>query len=313
MSCGGVGCGGVAPGTGPPAIFVPDAAGPDAAVRDAAVRDAAVLDAVILAGGRASRLGGASKPDVRVGGRRLLERVLAATVAAGVRRTVVVGPSGLVAPPVLSALEDPPFGGPVAGIAAGLAALAPGGPAQRADLAASSSPSAAAFPPAPTSGTSPTPGPSPASQWTSGDLELQGPLTRRELPNSAPATEAVLLLACDLPFARDAVGPLLRAFAPLPADVDGACLLDRDGRPQWLVGVYRRTALEGALAELGGVRGAPVRALAGHLRLVGVPDAGSGTVDVDTWEDLTRAETIRAGTDRTGTDRAEPDPPEENR
>ncbi|MBK5249502.1 MAG: hypothetical protein JJE50_08730 [Actinomycetales bacterium] len=123
----------------------------------------------------------------------------------------------------------------------------------------------------------------------------------------------MLLLACDLPFARDAVGPLLRAFAPLPADVDGACLLDRDGRPQWLVGVYRRTALEGALAELGGVRGAPVRALAGHLRLVGVPDAGSGAVDVDTWEDLTRAETIRAGTDRTGTDRAEPDPPEENR
>ncbi|MEU7054400.1 NTP transferase domain-containing protein, partial [Streptomyces eurythermus] len=37
----------------------------------------APYDAVVLAGGAARRLGGADKPGVRVGGRALLDRVLA--------------------------------------------------------------------------------------------------------------------------------------------------------------------------------------------------------------------------------------------
>lgn len=83
------------------------------------------FDAVVLAGGRARRLGGVSKPDVVVAGRRLLGHVLDAVAAGGgARRTVVVGPDGLDVPVhVLRTLEDPPDGGPVAGIAAGLAAL----------------------------------------------------------------------------------------------------------------------------------------------------------------------------------------------
>ncbi|WP_062202558.1 molybdenum cofactor guanylyltransferase [Demequina salsinemoris] len=76
--------------------------------------------AIILAGGRARRLGGASKPDLEVGGRTLLERSLDA--AAGASTVVVVGP---VAPRdgVIVTREDPPGGGPVAGLAAGLASL----------------------------------------------------------------------------------------------------------------------------------------------------------------------------------------------
>ncbi|MGA8045128.1 MAG: NTP transferase domain-containing protein [Dermatophilaceae bacterium] len=78
-------------------------------------------DAVILAGGRATRLGGATKPLVEVAGRSLLQRALDA--AAGADRIVVVGPVP-VPPGVLSTVEDPPFSGPAAGLAAGLAVLA---------------------------------------------------------------------------------------------------------------------------------------------------------------------------------------------
>ncbi len=78
------------------------------------------VDAVVLAGGRGSRLGAPSKPDFVVGGRRLLDVALSAVASA--RRTVVVGP-GPVPRGVLLTREDPPYGGPVEAVAAGLAAL----------------------------------------------------------------------------------------------------------------------------------------------------------------------------------------------
>ena len=79
-------------------------------------------DAVILGGGAARRLGGALKPQVTVRGRRLLDHVLDATGQAG--QVVVVAPDAVPVPEdVTRTLEDPPFGGPVAGIAAGLAAM----------------------------------------------------------------------------------------------------------------------------------------------------------------------------------------------
>ncbi|MGW1211656.1 NTP transferase domain-containing protein [Streptomyces sp. NPDC002499] len=76
-------------------------------------------DAVVLAGGAARRLGGADKPGVRVGGRALLDRVLAA--CADARTTVVVADVRPTARPVLWTREEPPGGGPVAALAAGLA------------------------------------------------------------------------------------------------------------------------------------------------------------------------------------------------
>jgi molybdopterin-guanine dinucleotide biosynthesis protein A len=79
------------------------------------------FDAVVLAGGRGSRLGGVSKPEVVVGGRALLDHALAAVRDAA--QVVVVGPSSVARPGIRTVLEDPPGGGPVAGLAAGLAAL----------------------------------------------------------------------------------------------------------------------------------------------------------------------------------------------
>ncbi|MFI7499339.1 NTP transferase domain-containing protein [Streptomyces sp. NPDC049687] len=75
-------------------------------------------DAVVLAGGGARRLGGADKPGVRVGGRALLDRVLAACAEA--HTTVVVADPRPTARPVRWAREDPPGAGPVAALDAGL-------------------------------------------------------------------------------------------------------------------------------------------------------------------------------------------------
>ena len=83
-------------------------------------------DAIVLAGGRARRLGGASKPDVEVGGIALLDHALAAV--AGAAHVVVVGPPQVSRRGVATVLEDPPDGGPVAGVAAGLDALPADGP-----------------------------------------------------------------------------------------------------------------------------------------------------------------------------------------
>ncbi|TXS41519.1 molybdenum cofactor guanylyltransferase [Streptomyces sp. uw30] len=75
-------------------------------------------DAVVLAGGAARRLGGVDKPGVRVGGRALLDRVLAA--CADARTTVVVADPRPTARPVTWAREDPPGGGPLAALDAGI-------------------------------------------------------------------------------------------------------------------------------------------------------------------------------------------------
>lgn len=75
--------------------------------------------AIILAGGRASRLGGAAKPLLDIDGRTLLDRAVAAV--AGCEPIVVVGPPSPLHADVVWARETPSFGGPVAGIAAGLA------------------------------------------------------------------------------------------------------------------------------------------------------------------------------------------------
>lgn len=76
-----------------------------------------VYDAIVLAGGAAKRLGGADKPAVRVGGRALLDRVLAGCRGAG--RTVVVGGRRTTVRPVAWAREEPPGGGPLAALDAG--------------------------------------------------------------------------------------------------------------------------------------------------------------------------------------------------
>ena len=76
-------------------------------------------DALILAGGQGRRLGGVDKASLVVGGNTLLDRALSAV--AGAERIVVVGrPASPLPPGIRVASEDPPGGGPVAGIAAGM-------------------------------------------------------------------------------------------------------------------------------------------------------------------------------------------------
>lgn len=78
-----------------------------------------MYDAIVLAGGSARRLGGVDKAALDIGGRSLLQRVLAA--AEGAARVVVVGPPRALPERVLGTSERPSGGGPVAGLAAGLA------------------------------------------------------------------------------------------------------------------------------------------------------------------------------------------------
>lgn len=87
------------------------------------------LAAVVLAGGRASRLGGIDKPALVVDGTSLLDHAIAASHRAGARTVVVVGPhetahraagTDALTPDVRFTREKPPFGGPLAALAAGL-------------------------------------------------------------------------------------------------------------------------------------------------------------------------------------------------
>jgi len=199
-----------------------------------------VFDAIVLAGGRGSRLGDAVKPEVLVGGVALVDHALAAV--AGARHVVLVAPPQVARPGVVTVLEDPPDGGPVAGVAAGLAALRP-------------SPDEVATP-------------------------LPDDLAARS------GADLVVVLACDAPHAARALGSLLTA-ADAPG-VDGARLVSAEGRPQHLVAVYRRAALEAAVAALPTVRDASVRRLVEPLRLVDVPDTTDAAADADTWDDVAR-------------------------
>ncbi|MET1015653.1 MAG: NTP transferase domain-containing protein [Leifsonia flava] len=80
------------------------------------------FDAVIVAGGRAHRLHGASKPALLWNGRSLRDRSLAAVGSARAIVWVGDGDAGLD-PRVIVTRERPLYGGPAAALAAGLAAL----------------------------------------------------------------------------------------------------------------------------------------------------------------------------------------------
>ncbi|MEV0715724.1 molybdenum cofactor guanylyltransferase [Asanoa sp. NPDC050611] len=79
--------------------------------------------AVVLAGGSARRMGGSDKPSLVVAGRSLRDRVLDALADADPR--IVVGGRPEVPARVVYTREDPPGGGPVAAIAAGLSLVGP--------------------------------------------------------------------------------------------------------------------------------------------------------------------------------------------
>jgi molybdopterin-guanine dinucleotide biosynthesis protein A len=75
------------------------------------------LGAVVLTGGTARRLHGLDKAGIEIDGVTLLERALHATLAAA--EVVVVGDEVPTTWPVTWAREEPPGGGPAAGLLAG--------------------------------------------------------------------------------------------------------------------------------------------------------------------------------------------------
>ncbi|HEX7658972.1 MAG TPA: NTP transferase domain-containing protein [Pseudonocardiaceae bacterium] len=82
------------------------------------------VHAIILAGGSGRRLGYLAKADIRLAGRRLLDIVLDGIAPVAKGTCVVVAPESVSVPAgVTRTLEDPPGGGPLAGIGAGLAAI----------------------------------------------------------------------------------------------------------------------------------------------------------------------------------------------
>jgi molybdopterin-guanine dinucleotide biosynthesis protein A len=82
------------------------------------------FSAVVLSGGTAARLGGVDKTQLVVDGHPVLDRVLVALGAA--TDVVIVGPAVATVREVRFVAEDPPSGGPIAGIAAGVAHLGKG-------------------------------------------------------------------------------------------------------------------------------------------------------------------------------------------
>lgn len=217
-------------------------------------------EAIVLAGGRASRLGGIDKPRLRVGQETLLDGVIRALTDAGCRRIVVAGPVAeeSAADHVEWVREDPPFGGPVAGIAAALERVAsPTVFVLAGDLAAPESVIARLR----------TPDSSPVRPDTARD--------RRAEPQGPPAHPS--------------------DSAVLAAHEDGRCLSDPDGRVQWLAGVYRTAALRDGLAALpNGGRDASLRQLLRGIRITTIAASAEAVRDVDTWDDVETARRERA-------------------
>ena len=169
-------------------------------------------------------MGGADTAGLQIDGVTLLERSIAATMS--VAEVVVVGEQVPTSRAVSWTREDPPGGGPAAGLLAGL--------------------------------------------------------DRFDTP-----PDLVVVLAVDMP--RLNAGTLARLTWAVEAEpaVDGAVLVDTDGRRQTLAAVYRHAALTAARpADRAEEHGLPVRRLLATLRLAEVPAVGDEARDVDTWESL---------------------------
>ncbi|MEV5122807.1 DUF6457 domain-containing protein [Streptomyces decoyicus] len=237
-------------------------------------------DTIVLAGGAARRLGGADKPSLSVGGRPLLDRVLAACPDAAI--TVVVGPRRPATRAVVHALEDPPGGGPLAALDAGLRhTTAPTVLVLSADLP---------FLTAATVRSLLEAGTRTAGAGMPGGCSA--PDDGRTPHNGREAHEGRAPHDGRAPHnGGAAAGRTARCGRTLH---DGAMLQDASGRDQPLVAAYRAEPLRRELArvraEHGTLAGLPLRALMAGLLLERVPDATTtASFDCDTWEDISAA------------------------
>ncbi|MFD8155805.1 NTP transferase domain-containing protein [Streptomyces malaysiensis] len=217
-------------------------------------------DAVILAGGAARRLGGVDKPALRVGGRALLDRVLDACRGAG--RTVVVGPRRPTVRPVRWAREEPPGGGPVAAVDAGVRQTT-----------------------------------APLVLVLSADLPFLTPETVRALldgiegAGGGHGTEGVRATGGSQATEGTDATVGIQATGGVQG-IEGTVLIDSDGREQPLVAAYRAEPLRREIAllatEHGGLGGLPLRLLVSELALARLHHP-TASFDCDTWEDITTA------------------------
>ena len=88
------------------------------------------VSAVVLTGGRSSRMGGRHKPGILVDGRSVIDRTVTALwTAAPAADVIIAGTDEGLSPglrqQVTVVREDPPFSGPLAGVAAAMEAVAP--------------------------------------------------------------------------------------------------------------------------------------------------------------------------------------------
>ena len=223
--------------------------------------DRCVYTALVLAGGAGQRLGGPGKPALLVGGAPMLARVLAAVAGASAR--IVVGPQTVPLPDgVLLTREQPPGGGPVAAIAAGLPLVQTG---EVVLLAA--------------------------------DLPFLTAAAVDHLRATLAQPAEAASPAMDATRAEDA-GPARIAEDAGPA-VDGVVYVDEAGRRQTLCGVWCTESLRRRVERLrdergeDGLAGAPLRALLAGLRVGEVTHQAGGPppwYDCDTQAEWERAE-----------------------
>jgi molybdopterin-guanine dinucleotide biosynthesis protein A len=126
----------------------------------------------------------------------------------------------------------------------------------------------------------------PAAALVAG-LDRLEELDRLDRLDATPAPW-LLVLACDLPRAGEAVRALLRAALPHTRGECGAVVaVDDSGRRQPLLALYRTDALVRAAASArrsGDLAGLPLRRLVGGLRTAEVAVDGALCADVDTPE-----------------------------
>lgn len=138
------------------------------------------------------------------------------------------------------------------------------------------------------------PGSGPAAALAAGWAVLDEALATRtrddQGTDGAAARDRALVavLAADLPALTARTLRALAAAVPADGSADGAVLTDLEGRRQDLVGVWRRDALGGALAQRAEWVGAPLRAVFAPLRAVELVDERGAAADIDTPEDLRR-------------------------
>lgn len=231
---------------------------------------AAAFCAIVLAGGRASRLGGADKPGLVFGAHTLLGSVISAAMSAGASQVIVVGPDrpelrpdaspathGGPAGGIKFVLEEPPGSGPVPALRRGLAEVsAPVVAVLAADL------------------------PFLRARQLEGLLDAVAASAGAE----RPVTPGVVAAETARP---DAGRP------GLPRS--GAILLDDAGRPQWLVGCWRTEVLRAAVrahdgGSLRGLLGPLDPALLRYDLAAGEPPPW---LDCDTADDLRLARAWR--------------------